>query len=54
MTMGFIQPTLSVLEDGRVTAGELGWYLQELMMVIIAAEVMTMVVKLTEKTIEGK
>jgi len=54
MTVGFIQPTLSVLEDGRVTTGELGWYLQELMMVIITAAVMTTAVELTEETIEGK
>jgi len=54
MSMGFIQPTLAVLEDRRVTTGELSWYLQELMMVIITAVVMTMAVKLTEETIEGK
>ena len=54
MTMGFIQPTLSVLEDRRVTTGELGWYLQELMLVIITATLMTTAVKLTEETLEGR
>lgn len=54
MSTGFIQPTLAVLEDRRVTAGELGWYMQELVMVMITATVMAMAVKLTEETIEGK
>jgi len=54
MSMGFIQPTLSVLEGRRVTTGELSWYIQELMMMIIAAAVMTTAVKLTERTIEEK
>jgi len=54
MTIGFIQPALSVLEDGRVTTGELTWYIQELTMVIITAAVIAMVVELTKETIERK
>ena len=54
MTTGFIRPTLAVLEDRRVVAVELGWYIQELMMVMITAAVMATAVRLTEETIEGK
>lgn len=51
MAIGFIPPTLKVLEDQRVTAGELNWYTQELIAVIIMTVVMATFFGLVEKGI---
>lgn len=52
MAIGFIQPTLQVLGDQRVTTGELNWLTQELMLVIIMAVMMTAFWKLVEMETE--
>lgn len=52
MAVGFIQPTMKVLEDQRVTPGEISWLTQELLMVIALAVIMTAFWELIEEGIE--
>ena len=52
MSIGFIPPTLKVIEDQRVTTGELNWLTQELILMIIMAVMMTAFWGLVERSIE--
>jgi len=53
VTIGFIPPVLGVLEDQRVSTAELNWFIQEGMMVIIAAVLMTAFWKIAEGGYRG-
>lgn len=53
MTIGFIPPTLEVLEGG-VQAQEIPPFIQECMLIIITAVVITAMVKITERVIERR
>ena len=52
MTVGLIRPALEVLEDQRVTTGELNWLTQECMVVITVAVMMVVFWNLIERGIE--
>jgi putative effector of murein hydrolase LrgA (UPF0299 family) len=52
MAISFIPPTLQVLQDRQVTTGELNWLIQELMLVIIVAVMMTGLWRLVERGTE--
>lgn len=52
MPIGFIQPTMKVLEDQRVTPSEISWLIQELLMVIALAVMMTAFWELVEEGME--
>lgn len=52
MSIGFIPPTMQVLEDQRVTPSEINWLTQELMAVIITAVMMAAFWDLIEEGIE--
>jgi len=52
MPISFIPPALAVLEDQRVTTGEMSWLIQEIMVVIIMAVMMTAFWGLVERSIQ--
>lgn len=52
MAIGFIPPTLGVLEDQRVTVSELNWYTQTCILIIITTVMMTAFWELIEKGME--
>jgi len=53
MPISLIPPMLGVLEDQRVTTAELNWFIQEGIMIVIMAVMMTAFWGLVEESIEG-
>jgi len=52
MPISFIPPVLEILEDQRVTTAELNWFIQEGIMIVIMAVMMTSFWKIAEESIE--
>jgi hypothetical protein len=52
MVIGFIPPTMQVLEDRRVTPAEISWLTQQLLVIITLAVMTTAFWELVEKGME--
>ena len=49
MPVSFIPPALAVIADQRITTAEVNWFIQESVMIIIAAVLMAGFLKLSEE-----
>ena len=52
MTIGFVLPTLKVLEDGKVTSEELAWYTQQLTSTVMSAMLIAFTMVVFDEVIE--